>query len=542
MSTTLSAGEIVRAMIQRDIEDERGSGGRQRTEPRPSTIRNPNATAQPSRFNVRIPLKDGRLLAYNTLSGAFAIWSQEDVALYDLALAGVLQLGDERLRDFAAAGYLVAEDAETQLDQLNQRYQSTRFDSGTLTVTIAPTSACNFACDYCFQGLDKPNHKISKEVQDAFIRYLASRLSQLKQLSIVWYGGEPLMGLAAIRSLSKRMLALCKKARVKYSAFIVTNGWYFTREVAAELYSLKVNSAQITFDGPAMYHDMRRPLLTGRPTYERIVTNLREVVEQVPIRISVRVNIDERNKDQVRELLDDLTTRGFGGRSNFGIYFAPVESITEPCHGCSQVNMGKQAYGRMEADLYRYAVERGLCGLPKPSLFMGNCQAVRRNGLLLAANGDLHKCWDTMHDPSLKVGTIFETENIEAHPLFQRWMQWTPFANPVCSSCKILPICTGFCGYKFVHPDKTRGEAGSLPCPSWKFNFNERIFLRAEKMGLVRRDEIADEALATTISSVGANHDVLGFELITAAAKLQSIPIVLGTPSRAEARIEAVES
>ncbi|MBF0310662.1 MAG: SPASM domain-containing protein [Magnetococcales bacterium] len=504
MSLLPTDGDIVRATILRGIAEENAVAGGGGGSAAPS--RQPETTAHPSIFNVRIPLKEGRCLAYNTLSGAFAVWTAADGDLYARAEKGELLLSDPRLGDFAEAGYLVEETPALQLEAFEHRYREVRFDPASLTLTIAPTSACNFSCDYCFQGLDKPNRKMSPEVQEAFIRFLAPKLATLKELNITWYGGEPLMALPVIRSLSRRMLILCNKARVRYSAFIVTNGWHFDRATAEELYQLRVTSAQVTFDGPAMYHDLRRPLSGGRPTYERIVTNLREVIDNLPIQVSVRVNIDARNKDQVRELLDDLAARGFGRRGHFRVYFAPVEAITEPCHACSQVDLGKQAYGRLEAELYRYAVERGLCGLPKPALFLGNCQAIRRNGLLLAPDGALHKCWDTMHDPALKVGTIFQPEKLEEDPLFRRWLEWSPFANPVCRSCKILPICTGFCAYKFVHPEKTRGETGSLPCPSWKFNFVERIVLRAEKRGLVRREEIDLAELVTGPEVLGASH------------------------------------
>lgn len=523
MNNTPSAGEIVRATILHGIEQEYG-GGRECATPAAQPVAGGDSQSAASRFNVVLPLKDGRCLAFNTLSGTFAVWSAAEVETYRRAEQGQYKVGDADLTEFVAGGYLIPA-AVDELAALEQRYKAVRFDSARMLVTIIPTTSCNFACDYCFQGLEKPHIKMSDEVQHAFLSFLAKQLPRLQHFNVVWFGGEPLMGLATIRSLSRRMLLMCRKARVKYDAFIVTNGYFLTPEVARELFSLRVTSCQVTFDGPAMLHDQRRVLLSGRGTYETIVDNLRQVIEQVPMQVSARINIDDRNAGQVRELLDDLAARGFGGRQNFGVYFAPIEAITEPCHACSQVQIGKTAYGQLEAELYRYAVERGLCGLPKPSLFVGNCQAVRPNGLLLGANGDLHKCWDTMHEPELKVGTIFEPEKLAENPIFQRWLGWTPFANPVCRGCKILPMCTGFCAYKFVHPEKTRGEAGSLPCPSWKFNFNERIFLRAEKMGFVRREDIADQDLATSAASVGANHNVTDFPSISGGRRPFPIPV-----------------
>ncbi len=526
MSNTATAAEIVRATVLNGMQQDRCSCDTTCEErSKPITEMQASQIAAPSRFNVLIALKDGRSLAYNTQTSSFAVWTAAEVASYRRVERGELHMGEPDLKDFVTAGYIVPAEVD-QIQAFEEIYKGARFDPFRMIVTIAPTTSCNFACDYCFQGVDKPNTKMSEEVQDAFIEFLAKRLPRLKSLSIVWFGGEPLMGMAIIRRLSRRMLILCRKARVKYDAFIVTNGYFLDAKVARELYSLRVTSCQVTFDGPAAHHDQRRHLTSGRPTFEHIVENLRQVLDEVPMQVSVRVNIDERNAGGVRNLLDDFVSRGFSKRQTFGVYFAPIEAITESCQSCAQVEIGKSAYARMEAELYRYAVERGLCGLPKPSLFIGNCQAVRPNGLLLAANGDIHKCWDTMHDPELKVGTIFAPDKLAEHPLFKRWMEWTPFENNVCRNCKILPICSGFCGYKFVHPNRTHGEAGVLPCPSWKFNFNERIFLRAEKMGMVRLEDIADEDLLTTAAGVGANHNMDDFSSISGYHRPFPIPVV----------------
>ncbi|WP_372482717.1 SPASM domain-containing protein [Bradyrhizobium ivorense] len=57
----------------------------------------------------------------------------------------------------------------------------------------------------------------------------------------------------------------------------------------------------------------------------------------------------------------------------------------------------------------------------------------------------MHKCWETAHDPSKRTGSIFEPDKLHGSVNASLWSQWTPFDNPVCASCKILPMCGGFC-------------------------------------------------------------------------------------------------
>lgn len=464
----------------------------------------PERIAAASRYNILIPVKGARALAYNSMSGAFAVWDEADLALYDRVERGEIEVGAAELQPFLPGGYVVARDSD-ELDELRRRYEAARFDPTRMVLTIAPTLGCNFSCSYCFQGLDKPWNRIGGHVKDALYAFLEQKTKEMGSLHVAWYGGEPLMDKKSIWDMSERIIDICKRNDCAYSSFIVTNGYFLDVETAKRLYDYKVTTGQVTLDGPAEYHDGRRHLLSKKPTYERIVQNLQDVVASVPITISIRVNVDAQNKDDIKELMDDLAARGLGGKKTLAVYFAPVEAITKECHSCNDETMSKVEYGRLEAELYRYAFEKGLSALPKPPMFHGNCQAVRPNGYLLAPNGDLHKCWDTVMIPDMKVGDIFNPEAVAAHPLQKAWVKWSPFDNATCRACPILPVCAGACAYKFIHADRTLGEGGALPCPSWKFNMAERLFLRAEKMGLVKREDWCDGEV-TQQATTGRRH------------------------------------
>ncbi len=516
MNEYTDAASAVRASIMAQIRKEQSEAALKKgaAAVAPETARN----AKASSYNLFVPIKDDRQLVYNTLTGAFAVWNEKDMEIYNSLDDGKRPVHDPEIGDFISGGYMVAEDTN-ELSELESRYMSARNDPATMIMTIAPIMACNFSCDYCFQGADKPHEKMPEFVQDALLEYLDRKLPELNLFHVAWYGGEPLMGLSTIETLTEKINALCVKHNTRYNAFIVTNGYFFDGKTAEKLHKLGVTSCQVTFDGAAETHDARRMLLSGRPTYQRIADNLEEVVERTPIEVSLRVNIDHDNKDNIIDLIDDLHRRGFANRPNLGMYFAPVESITEACHACNDISMGKTEYASMEAELYRYAFEKGLTGLPRPPVMHGNCAAVRKNGLVLLPNGDLHKCWDTVNDASLKIGTIYEPEKSLDSPIHNDWMQWSPFLNETCRDCKILPNCTGACAYKFIYADKTLGEGGALPCPSWKFNINERLLIRAEKRGIITTDDILDISRTTT-EEVGRNHTTSGMFTTEATAQV----------------------
>jgi uncharacterized protein len=450
-----------------------------------------------SRYAIVVPLRRDRALAYNGMSGALAVWEAHEYDTFQRVQRHEPAEHPTAFQDLLHGGYILP-DAVDELQLLHEQYRAHRFDRRTLVLTVAPTIACNFGCDYCFQGQDKPGETMSAEVQDAIVAFVTRQAPQLRHVHIAWYGGEPLLRMKVIENLSDRLIALCDERQLKYDAMIVTNGYRLTAEVARSLQARRVHSAQVTLDGDKPYHDSRRHLLSGGGTFEKILHNLQEVAEAVPqLRLNIRVNIDHRNQKHIHSLVDRLHDAGLSGRQTFRLYFAPVEAMTVGCHSVEGMCMSKQDYGQLEAGLHRYAFEKGLTSLPYPPRFHGTCGAVRPTGFVVTPTGAIHKCWDTVTLPQYAVGSIFDMEATVRSEQSARWMRWTPFDNDSCRNCRILPNCAGACAYKFVHAGDTRGEAATLPCPSWKYNIKERLLLRAEKMGALTAEDY-DPALTRT--------------------------------------------
>lgn len=464
-----------------------------------------------SRYNIKIPLLDGGCLLYNSHRGNFMRLDAHEVAsLERVEDGGPADVTEKTISDLFDNSFVVPSDVD-ELQLLRNQYEAHRFDPYTMTLTIAPTMACNFKCDYCFQGQDKPHETMSMRVQDAIIEFVDQAAQRgLRRLGVCWYGGEPLLRLNVIEALSDRLIALCDQHHVKYSAQVVTNGYKLDLEAAKSLASRKVEMIQVTLDGTPEYHDTRRYLLSGKASFNRILDNLRDIVDETPINYSIRVNIDSRNQSDIRKLIDVMVENGLGHRPNLGMYFAPVEALTEGCHNVSELTMTKGMYGTLEAELCRYGWSAGLVPLPYPPKFHGVCGAIKPQGLVVLPTGDIHKCWDTVSSPERKAGSIFEPEKFVESEVSLMWMKWSPFDNNSCRNCKILPNCTGACAYKFVYAETTRGEAAVLPCPSWKYNIKERLLWRAVALGKVKPEDYDSAAVATVPSELCTDDAVTG--------------------------------
>ncbi|WP_342163543.1 radical SAM/SPASM domain-containing protein [Methylobacterium sp. SD21] len=443
-----------------------------------------------SRYDIPVRLADGASLLFNSRTRSLVLLSAEETATYaGLAAGGPFGGGAVTdtllLQSLIGGGHVVGETID-ELAAVRADYEAARGGTDTLSLTIAPTMACNFACGYCFQGQHKPSKPMTPEVQDAIITFVKAHRG-LRSLNIVWYGGEPLMGREAIFRLSDLLIAYCDKHGIAYGASIVSNAWFLTADVAAQLYARRVSQVQITLDGDRETHDAMRPLTSGGRTFDRILDNIEQTLDATALAIQTRVNVGQRNVDRAAAMLDEFASRKLAQRGSFGVYFSPIEASTPESGSAFEERLARAEFNRAVLALEQRARDLGLAGpQTPPGGFMGLCVAAAKGGYVIAGDGDVHKCWETAHDPSKRTGSIFAPETLHQSVNATLWEQWTPFDNAICSACKILPMCGGMCGHRFIY---NISDNTALPCPSWKWNTADYLFSRAKDLGVVTQEQ-----------------------------------------------------
>ena len=436
-----------------------------------------------SAYNVFVPLKNSDTLVYNCLSGAMAVWNDTDKRVYDLTggcepdmSRAIEAAGGEgclnKIMDDLCKGKFIIEQSSDEGKYIERAVKLARYDGSGLGLTIAPTMNCNFACDYCYQSEDCRGGSMPTDIQEQILRFIEERAKSVLQLGVAWYGGEPLLESEIIFSLSERIIKLCEKCGVNYSASMVTNGYYLTAEMARRLADAKVSTVQVTIDGNREAHDSRRILKDGRATFDRIIDNLAAVVPDENLRISIRVNIDRRNYNSIDGLLERLHEAGLSGKKNFSVYFAPVDICSSECLRVADNVMTAEEYAEVEAALIKKAVELGLAQASLPFRLFSICSAVKPNGFVILPNGDIHKCWNTVSDRSKRLCGIEDIERVDTAPLYKEWISCGLFTMPECMECIILPNCTGGCSHNARNSLTT-------PCVSLKHNLKERLILYA---------------------------------------------------------------
>jgi uncharacterized protein len=364
----------------------------------------------------------------------------------------------------------------TDTDELGTVLARQRTASATddgLSLVIQPTAACQLACGYC--GQEHSRTHLSEAHQDQFLDSARRSLAtgRYHALRIGWFGAEPLVGLRVMRRLSPRLQALAAEFGCDYTSSITTNGLSLTDDTATELVKTHaVRSLTVSLDGLREVHDARRPTKSGKPSFERILANLLRLCRRadLDLDIDVRVNVDRRNADQVVPLLRLLAAGGVQDRIHF--YVAPVHSWGNDAH---ERSLSPEEFANAEIAWFGEMARLGFRVSAVPALTPVVCIAVKPDSAVVDATGALYNCTEVSYVPAygtpnrFSVGHVETGTNLAARQMLGDFHDRVAAGAYSCATCRMLPVCGGACPKQWLE--------GRAPCPSAKFNIEDRLLL-----------------------------------------------------------------
>lgn len=140
------------------------------------------------------------------------------------------------------------------------------------------TQACNFRCVYCFRHLEDEVKTISYDNLNEIIDYIIDycKDNNIKDFCIQPWGGEPLIAFDRIRHMVKRF----RTAGLTPLVSIETNGSLITEALAAECQDLHVRLG-VSIDGHEIVQNMHRPLVSGKPSFDKMMKGVEVLKRQV---------------------------------------------------------------------------------------------------------------------------------------------------------------------------------------------------------------------------------------------------------------------
>lgn len=390
-------------------------------------------------FFYDFPEQDEKKLAYNALTNSLALMDYEHYTQYNNFVSDNIAIDDEKFVDDLKMGGYIIEDEMDELKLLELQLFQNRFNRSVLGLTIAVTADCNFRCTYCYEKNSIENTKMNQDVQDNIIQLIKDQANGLKVLAVTWYGGEPLLMINVIRDLSERIQKICEERQITYFAYMVTNGYLLTREIALDLKDkLNIQGMQITLDGPEDIHNKRRPLAGGQGTFQKILNNLKENIDVLPS-VSIRINTDIDNQDRISEVFQVLKDNDLADKVN--VYLGHVEALNDGYVTCKCLTPEgfSQAY-------YDFMKENKL-DIKKlyPKRFTNYCGADALNSFVVGADGNLYKCWNDIGIQEKLIGKLPMEGTVDNFKLYSDYLLYDPTKDERCTECKLLPVCMGGC-------------------------------------------------------------------------------------------------
>lgn len=421
-----------------------------------------------SYYNFIFPGENEPLVLYNSRTGAMAELDKEHAE--QLEKLSEKELAEQN-PDFAKAllenGFAV-EDGVSELDMIRYDMMRTRFGNQALNITIAVTQDCNFGCMYCYEKDVIKKKYMNEEIENAIAEYVEKNLLMEKSLSVCWYGGEPLLALKSIQNLSRKFIEICEQKKASYQASIITNGFLLTADNVKKLIEYKVTHIQVTLDGNEKTHNMRRPLIDGKPTYGVIWNNLLELKKyKNEIKVALRVNVDKNNSRALEEVNSAIDKEGM--HDFVYVYPGRVEKVIN-CHNGEACYSGEE-FAKIEQNFVCGEKDILARKYPHPRPFY--CNAGNSNAVIFDWKGDVYKCFTEIGQRKACVGNIKDSR-INHEEVLHKYLLEDVTQRKKCSTCKYLPICMGGCPKKRLE--------GENCCTVYKYTMKEYMKYLSEFM------------------------------------------------------------
>lgn len=372
-------------------------------------------------------------LLYNSLSNA----------LIELSKAGYeaiqkIMKNPELMNEYSEFAFLreqrfIVDSNDNEINKIVLTTLRQRFSSNLMSLTIAPTLSCNFACPYCYEG-KKSKKRMTKSVQNSLIDFIKQK-EEIKHLSVIWYGGEPTMSINTMRYLTNEFVKLVDT----YNAYMVSNGFLLDKAIPF-IKELKISGIQITLDGTQKTHDSTRCLFDGSGTFNKIMDNIHLLLSQeIRPQITIRMNISKDNAQEYVALSNNLYKQ-FGNQVN--LYPAFVHDYT----GCGLDNCIDDSLGKATF-IKKLYIKHGLyTGLIYPTRSGKGCMRQTMNAFVVGPSGELYKCWHHIGQNGKIVGSIMEPATFTNYGnLADMMISKDVIFDKKCRECVLFPSCYGGC-------------------------------------------------------------------------------------------------
>jgi len=431
--------------------------------------------------------KDGQLVLCNTLHVMPLLVTQgADVVKSALDAVGHPSNGnppgDAQLYEtFHTHHLIVTADDEEKAPYIDFQYKPEERKAG-MTMYLLMSQDCNLRCRYCFAHEFPYRQKehmplaVAKRAVDRNVR----RMTANGSLSLVFFGGEPLMNWPVIKDLILYVESDIKPTHKKktLSYHITTNLSILPDDFVEWVKKYKITLLTDVDGHRAEEHNMLRPTAQGGGSYEMILANI-AMLHGEGIDVEVRSTICACNQEHIYRIaaaMKELT--GTGAVLEL---VSPFDSSQQPIAQDLLPNIDR--YIEDVVAIYRsgsppvenifpinklFEKIRGGQGTPL------GCGMPWGNIHVIDHRGDVYMCTYLVGQEEYKMGNVFDdgvTYSHEKEAVRNALMQVHVDHTRSCKSCSWKYLCSGHCPIARLAVEANERQGKNIPDYVKKYTF-----------------------------------------------------------------------
>lgn len=399
-----------------------------------------------SKYTRIVFMQSGKWFVHNISSGSECILDDVEVNLLSECDNYDYDTLPELLAELLDLGVVVlAETDENACLELERKISLYSFATNEVGFVIAPTMDCNAKCFYCYENDTRQTCYMNEITQQELVSYIKKTAKGKKKLFISWFGGEPLLCIELIRSVSQELILFCEKNGIEYNGELTTNGYYLDR-IIEELNQYNIRDTQITLDGYREEYLKRKHYNKSNDAWEKVIDNI-FVASNNGNYITIRFNIDKTNIDSVKQCVRYLVS-DLRWNKKISLYFYPLEPCCLHSQDSCVLFFDKSEYELIMTEMYDFLYQ---CGYYKDRVYALDfhklslpCYGATMGILAVDYEGNLYQCQHLLCKQQYAIGNVFSGIHIT-----RKLLQWYDGKIPQqCEKCEVLPLCQGGCVMK----------------------------------------------------------------------------------------------
>jgi uncharacterized protein len=282
------------------------------------------------------------------------------------------------------------------------------------------------------------------------VRYLLDNSGDRDHVSLIFFGGEPLLNMPAVRAATSEAISYGQELGKTVHFSLTTNGTLLDLEVARFLHANRVSVA-VSMDGPGDIHDRNRPDENGRGSYGNIVSRLGPLLHDSPVPVAARVTLAPEQWHRVEEVFDHLIGLGF---HEVGI--APVSPVSKSLLPTAEQDAALlEGFGRLARRFVAHAGQGLVMSFSNildllGRIHLGQTKAVSCGAgfayMAVDAKGGFFPCHRLTGDADFCAGNL--ASGMDTDRIHSSLGSLNEGREESCSKCWARTLCAGGCHYE----------------------------------------------------------------------------------------------